>query len=64
MYVFPFWLSPVDQTTPPYHMPMKKNLNRRLGLTFFLFVGGTFPRDPCPFVFVISEGSSLRSTLF
>lgn len=63
MYVFPFWLSPVDHPALS-HANEKEPKPTFLGLTFFLFVGGTFPRDPCPFVFVICEGSSLRSTLF
>lgn len=68
MYVFPFWLSPVDHPALSHANEKEPKPKPRcfLGLTFFLFVGGTFPCQemPCPFVFVISEGSSLKSTLF
>lgn len=52
MYVFPFWLSPVDHPALSHANEKEPKARCFLGLTFFLFVGGTFPRDPCPFVLV------------
>ena len=39
MYVFPFWLSPVDHPTLSHANEKEPKPRRFLGLTFFLFVG-------------------------